>query len=69
LTGVAEGAPVGLVPFVSSMFEEWPFLRVRVCIEAVKFGYFGFDSGPAYDGLGSFPSKLAVRRHVLDLIM
>jgi hypothetical protein len=42
LKGVAEGAPLGLVPFVSSMFEEWPFLRVRVCIEAVKLRDFWF---------------------------
>jgi hypothetical protein len=61
---------VGLVPFMSSMFEEWPFLRARVCIEAVKSGgFFGLDPGSAYDGLGSFAFKLAVRRHVLVFIM
>lgn len=67
---VAEGALVGLVPFMSSMFEEWPFLRARVYIEAVKFrDSFGFAPWSTYDGIGSFASKLAVRRHVLVFFM
>jgi len=56
---VAEGALVGLVPFMSSMFEEWPFLRARVYIEAVKFrDLLGLHPGQPMMGLGvSCPSS------------
>jgi hypothetical protein len=40
------------VPFVLSMSEEWPFLRARVCIEAVKVrGFLVWTLGQPMIGL------------------